>query len=186
MNVTNGRNMLRNFINISRAEIKLLNRHISCAQFLTIRQSKSDQNTPLLRKYFITPNFRSMQRTSSMSLSTSSTSLIDEFDKSKCSEKTIKNETSTNTEPTFNPKSYHHYNDRKGFSLDENTINNTFPICDKSLPVMPRNTIVSATTSMTLQVTTSPRQHYYSTSSIDSDQGRMGNYELHCPACEEM
>ena len=121
-----------------------------------------------------------------MSISTSNTFLTDEFDKSECSENSNKNETSYNSESSFNPKIYNHYNDEKDLSFDEYSVNNTYPICDKPSPVMPRNTIVSATTTMTLQVTTSPRQHYYSTSSIDSDQGRMGNQELHCPECQKM
>ena len=178
--------MLRNFLMISRAEIKLLQRHISCAQLVTLRQCKSNQDTTLLRNNFVTPNFRSTNKIPIMSISTSNTFLTDEFDKSKCSENSNKNETSYNSEPSFNTETYNHYNDEKDRSFDEYSVNNIYPICDKPSPVMSRNTIVSATTTMTLQVTTSPRQHYYSTSSIDSDQGRMGNQELHCPECQKM
>ena len=186
MIVTNGRNMLRNFVKISKAEIKLLQRHISCAQLVNLNQSTSEQDTTFLRKNLISPNYFRAQKIPVMSISTSNTSLIDDFEHSKYSEKSKKNETSTNSEQIINSESYHDYNNKKDLPFDEYAMNNTFPICDKSLPVMPRNTIISATTSMSLQVTTSPRQHYYSTSSIDSDQGRIGNQELHCPECEKM
>ena len=179
--------MLRNFFNISRAEIKLLHRHISCATSVKPSRNIVPQHTILVRNNLLAPNEIRIFKVPMMSISTSNTSLIDQFDNPKGS-KNMKNnsETSNDSEQSTTLESHHEYNNKKDLLFDERATNNTFPPCDKSLPVMPRNTIISATASMQLQVTTSPRQHYYSTSSIDSDQGRIGNQELHCPECEKM
>ena len=187
MIVTNGRNMLRNFFNISRAEIKLLHRHISCASIVKPSQTKPRQHTILLRNNLIPPkHITTTYKIPSMSISTSNTSLMDKFDNSKNSENMRNAETSNDSNQNTTLDVHHEYTNKKDLLFDECATNNTFPLCDNPLPVIPRTTIISATTSMHLQVTTSPRQHYYSTSSIDSDQGRIGNQELHCPECEKM
>ena len=58
-----------------------------------------------------------------------------------------------------------------------------FPVCDKSLPVMSRNTITSTAT-MQMYVTTTPRQHNFTTSS--SEQRPVEDQKPPCPECEKM
>ena len=187
--------MLRNCLNQSKAgAIKLLQRETFCAQLLLKQKYNNIHlHTGFLSKHLKPSSYLTINKIHKMSLSTTSISLdspplnppytgICEKSETEDDNSSV-NDAKSKEASSKNILIYEHNN--IDVSVGEYTSPKNFPICDKSLPVMPRNLITSAT-AMQLQVTNTPqRQQNFTTSSINSD--RMGNQEkLHCPECERM
>ena len=187
--------MLRNCLNQSKVgAIKLLQREKFCAQpLLKQKYNNIHLHTGALSRHFKPSNCLRFNRIHIMSLSTTSISLDSPpmnppyagiCEKSEnADDKSSVNDAKSKEAVSKNNLFYEHNN--IDMSVGEYTSPKNFPLCDKSLPVMPRN-LITSTTAMHLQVATTPqRQQNFTTSSINSD--RMGNQEkLHCPECERM
>ena len=179
--------MLRNFVSQSKAAIKLLQKENSCAPLLARQHNQIYQRSGFLSKNFKPSNYLTNNKIPIMSISTTSLSLSppskkDEGNDSNVEKNIDDDSSSVDTDSKTNSNNIvHEYN--TSISADEYSSSNSFPLCDKSLPVMPRYTITS-TTAMHLNVTTSPRLQNFTTSSTNAE--RMGNQEVHCPECEKM
>ena len=177
--------MLRNCLNKSRAVIKSLQKQHSCAPLPILKPGRILPRATSLINNYQTFNFLSNFNIPIMSISTSNFNLkppsVTDKSSSSSEENSVHDNASIdlNSDTKSNPF-YQEHNINKSCGVEYSS--KITPLCDRPSSVIPRN-IVTSTTAMHLQVTTSPRQHFTTSS---NDNIRMGNQELQCPVCDKM
>ena len=176
--------MLRNFLSSSNTVIKIFQKQQWCTQLRNHKQSLSGPFIILHYTNSASIKYSSLCTKSKMSLASTSISLSGPSLTAKnlisSAEKSAKDKSDDDSH-LISKSNISSRDMNTNIAVGEHLLKN-IPLRDKSFSILPKNSISSTT--MQIQVTTSPRKQNFTTSSFD--QTRIEDQNPPCPECEKM